>query len=49
VLTAFKLYIGFYQKETAIKAFAKELSVNKTAEGSIQFLLYEEQPQGSIK
>lgn len=33
----FKKHIGFYPMPSAIKAFAKELSVYKTAEGSVQF------------
>jgi uncharacterized protein YdhG (YjbR/CyaY superfamily) len=34
---AFKNHTGFYPMPSAIKAFAKELSKYKTAEGSIQF------------
>lgn len=33
----FRKHIGFYPMPSAIKAFAKELSVFKTAEGSVQF------------
>jgi uncharacterized protein YdhG (YjbR/CyaY superfamily) len=33
----FKKHIGFYPMPSAIKAFAKELSKYKTAEGSVQF------------
>ena len=33
----FKKHIGFYPMPSAIKAFAKELTEYKTAEGSIQF------------
>lgn len=33
----FKNHIGFYPMPSAIKAFAKELSNYKTAEGSVQF------------
>lgn len=36
---AFKQHIGFYPMPSAIKAFAKELSKYKTAEGSVQFPL----------
>lgn len=32
-----KKHIGFYPMPSAIKAFAKELSTYKTAEGSVQF------------
>ena len=32
-----KKHIGFYPMPSAIKAFAKELSEYKTAEGSVQF------------
>ena len=32
-----KKHIGFYPMPSAIKAFAKELSKYKTAEGSVQF------------
>lgn len=35
----FKHHIGFYPMPSAIKAFAKELSKYKTAEGSVQFPL----------
>lgn len=34
---AFKNHIGFYPMPSAIKAFEKELSKYKTAEGSVQF------------
>ena len=34
----FKKHIGFYPMPSAIKAFTKELSEYKTAEGSVQFL-----------
>jgi uncharacterized protein YdhG (YjbR/CyaY superfamily) len=40
ILVTFALYkkhIGFYPMPSAIKAFAKELSKYKTAEGSVQF------------
>jgi uncharacterized protein YdhG (YjbR/CyaY superfamily) len=33
----FKKHIGFYPMPSAIKAFAKELTKYKTAEGSVQF------------
>jgi uncharacterized protein YdhG (YjbR/CyaY superfamily) len=33
----FKNHIGFYPMPSAIKAFAKELTKYKTAEGSVQF------------
>ena len=33
----FKKHIGFYPMPSAIKAFAKELTEYKTAEGSVQF------------
>lgn len=33
----FKNHIGFYPTPSAIKAFAKQLSKYKTAEGSVQF------------
>ena len=35
----FKHHIGFYPMPSAIKAFAKDLSKYKTAEGSVQFPL----------
>ena len=34
---AFKNHIGFYPVPTGIEAFKKELSVYKTAKGSVQF------------
>jgi uncharacterized protein YdhG (YjbR/CyaY superfamily) len=33
----FKKHIGFYPMPSAIKAFAKEFTTYKTAEGSVQF------------
>ncbi|MBS1607552.1 MAG: DUF1801 domain-containing protein [Bacteroidetes bacterium] len=33
----FKHHIGFYPMESAIKAFAKDLSIYRTAQGSVQF------------
>ncbi len=35
----FKQHIGFYPMESAVKAFKKELTPYKTAEGSVQFPL----------
>jgi len=40
----FKNHIGFYPMESAIKAFAKDLTKYKTASGSVQFPLQETLP-----
>jgi uncharacterized protein YdhG (YjbR/CyaY superfamily) len=40
----FKQHIGFYPMPSAIKRFAKELSVYKTAKGSVQFPLNKKLP-----
>ncbi len=40
----FKKHIGFYPMASAIKAFTKELSGYKTAEGSVQFPLDKKLP-----
>ena len=40
----FKHHIGFYPMPSAIKAFAKDLSKYKTAEGSVQFPLDQKLP-----
>ena len=40
----FKKHIGFYPMPSAIKAFAKDLSGYKTAEGSVQFPLDKKLP-----
>ncbi len=45
----FKKHIGFYPMPSAIKAFAKELSEYKTAEGSVQFPLEKQLPLPLIK
>ena len=45
----FKKHIGFYPMPSAIKAFAKDLSKNKTAEGSVQFPLDKPLPLALIK
>lgn len=45
----FKNHIGFYPMPSAIKAFAKELSTYKTAEGSVQFLHDKKLPIALIK
>ena len=45
----FKNHIGFYPMPSAIKAFTKELSKYKTAEGSIQFLHDKPLPLALIK
>src|SRR5258708_30946045 len=46
---AFKSHIGFYPTPSAVKAFAKDLSRYKTAEGSIQFPLEEPLPISLIR
>lgn len=45
----FKKHIGFYPMESAIKAFKKELTAYKTAQGSVQFPLDEKLPLLLIK
>jgi uncharacterized protein YdhG (YjbR/CyaY superfamily) len=45
----FKHHIGFYPTPSAVKAFAKDLSKFKTAEGSIQFPLDKPLPQSLIR
>jgi len=40
----FKSHIGFYPTPGGISAFKKELSVYKSAKGSVQFPLYEPLP-----
>ncbi len=45
----FKKHIGFYPMESAIKAFAKDLSKYKTASGSVQFPLDTKLPLPLIK
>jgi uncharacterized protein YdhG (YjbR/CyaY superfamily) len=44
----FKHHIGFYPMPSAIKAFAKDLSKYKTAEGSVQFPLDQPLPLALI-
>lgn len=44
----FKHHIGFYPMASAIKAFAKDLSKYKTAEGSVQFPLDQPLPLALI-
>ena len=46
---AFKHHIGFYPTPSAVKAFAKNLSRFKTAEGSIQFPLEKSLPLPLIR
>jgi len=45
----FKKHIGFYPMPSVLKAFAKELSVYKTGEGSVQFPLDEKLPLSLIR
>ena len=45
----FKHHIGFYPTPSAVKAFAKQLSGFKTAEGSIQFPLDKPLPLDLIR
>jgi uncharacterized protein YdhG (YjbR/CyaY superfamily) len=45
----FKNHIGFYPMESAVKAFAEDLSKYKTASGSVQFPLTEKLPLSLIK
>ena len=45
----FKKHIGFYPMPSAIKAFTKELTTYKTAEGSVQFRHDKPLPLGLIK
>jgi uncharacterized protein YdhG (YjbR/CyaY superfamily) len=45
----FKHHIGFYPTPSAVKAFAKDLSKFKTAEGSIQFPLDKPLPLSLIR
>ena len=45
---AFKNHIGFYPVPTGIEKFKKELSVYKTAKGSVQFSLDRPMPYGLI-
>jgi uncharacterized protein YdhG (YjbR/CyaY superfamily) len=45
----FKHHIGFYPMPSAIKAFAKDLTKYKTAEGSIQFPLDQPLPLTLIR
>ena len=45
----FKNHIGFYPMPSAIKAFSKELSKYKSAEGSVQFPLDKPLPLPLIK
>jgi len=45
----FKKHIGFYPMPSAIKAFEKELTKYKTAEGSVQFPLDKSLPLPLIK
>lgn len=46
---AFKHHIGFYPTPSAVKAFAKNLTKYKTAEGSIQFPLDKPLPLALIR
>lgn len=46
---AFQKHIGFYPAPSGIEAFKDELSVYKTAKGSVQFPLDEPVPYGLIK
>ncbi len=46
---AFKNHIGFYPMPSAIQAFKKELSMYKTAKGSIQFPMDKPIPFDLIK
>ncbi len=46
---AFKYHIGFYPTPSAVKAFAKNLSIFKTAGGSIQFPLEKPLPLPLIR
>lgn len=45
---AFKKHIGLYPRKTAMVAFKKELSVYKTAKGSVQFPFDEPLPVGLV-
>ncbi len=45
---AFKKHIGFYPVPTGIEKFKKELSVYKTAKGSVQFPLDQPMPYDLI-
>ena len=45
---AFQKHIGFYPAPSGIEAFKDELSVYKTAKGSVQFPLDEPVPYGLI-
>lgn len=45
----FKKHIGFYPTPSAVKAFAKDLSKYKTAEGSVQFPHEQPLPLALIK
>lgn len=45
----FKMHIGFYPMESAIKVFAKDLVKYKTASGSVQFPLAAKLPLTLIK
>lgn len=44
----FKKHIGFYPTPSAIEAFKKELSIYKSAKGSVQFPLDKPLPLGLI-
>jgi uncharacterized protein YdhG (YjbR/CyaY superfamily) len=46
---AYARHIGFYPKPSAIVAFKKELSVYKSAKGSVQFPLDKAMPYELIK
>ena len=45
---AFKIHIGLYPTPSGIEAFQKELSVYKTAKGSIQFPINKPMPLNLI-
>jgi len=49
IFAVFKKHIGFYPMPSAVKAFAKDLTKYKTAEGSIQFPLDKPLPISLIK
>jgi len=46
---AFEKHIGFYPMPTGIEAFKKELSVYKTAKGSVQFPIDKPLPLSMIR